>query len=294
MLKVSVPATSANLGPGFDTLGVALSLKNSVVIKPSKFHSVSLRGEGANNPVLKDNNMFISIFNDFYNNLTTKGQHYRFEFLNEIPISRGLGSSSAVIVSAIASAYACAGIKLNKQKLLNLALAYESHPDNITPAVMGGFDVAILKDNEVRFIKKEMPSSLSAVVVIPNRPISTASSRKVLPYKYSKEDTVFNLSHSSLLTAAFMGEKWEVLREASLDRMHQYFRMKQMPELFDVQKVALKSGALMSTLSGSGSTFFNMCYANEAKRLSGILSKEFTRFQVLTLEFDNNGIVIEN
>jgi homoserine kinase len=294
VLKVSVPATSANLGPGFDTLGIAVNLKNTVLIKPSKFHSVSLRGEGANNPILKDNNMFISIFNDFYNNLTTKTQYFRFEFFNEIPISRGLGSSSAVIVSAIASAYASANINLSKTKLLNLALAYESHPDNITPAVMGGFNVAIVKDNEVKNIKKSMPNSLNAVVVIPNRPISTASSRKVLPFKYTKEDTVFNLSHSSLLTAAFMSEKWDLLKEASQDRMHQYVRMKQMPELFEVQKTALKNGALLSTLSGSGSTFFNICYASDAKRLSNALSKEFVRFKVLTLEFDNNGIIIEN
>ena len=137
-MKVSVPATSANLGPGFDCLGLAISMKNQVIIRPSKFHSVSLKGEGANNPALKDNNMFISIFNDFYHNLSYKKRHFRFEFLNEIPLSRGLGSSSAVIVSAIASAYAIEGIKLEKDKLLNLALAYESHPDNITPAVMGG------------------------------------------------------------------------------------------------------------------------------------------------------------
>ncbi len=91
-----------------------------------------------------------------------------------------------------------------------------------------------------------------------------------------------------------MSEKWDILREAAQDRMHQYFRMKQMPELFEVQKVALKNGALMSTLSGSGSTFFNMCHASEAKRLNSILAKEFVRFQVLTLDFDNNGIMIEN
>ena len=144
-MKVSVPATSANLGPGFDCLGLAIDIKNQVIIRPSKFHSVSLKGEGANNPALKDNNMFISIFNDFYHNLSHKKRNFRFEFQNEIPLSRGLGSSSAVIVSAIASAYAIEGIKLEKSKLLNLALAYESHPDNITPAVMGGFTVATVQ-----------------------------------------------------------------------------------------------------------------------------------------------------
>ncbi|OUR71649.1 homoserine kinase [Arcobacter sp. 31_11_sub10_T18] len=292
-MRVSVPATSANLGPGFDTLGLAIRLKNQVIIKPSKFHSVSLRGEGSNNPMLKDNNMFIAIFNDFYHNLCQKRRTFRFEFINEIPLSRGLGSSSAVIVSAIASAYAIEGIELEKEKILNLALAYESHPDNITPAVMGGFNVAAVENNEVKYINKSIPKELSSVVVVPNRSISTNLSRKTLPYKYSKEDTIFNVSHSSLLTAAFISENWEMLRVASLDTVHQSYRMKQMPELFEVQKIALKSGALMSTLSGSGSTMFNIVYSRESKKLEDALKKKFPHFRVFTCPFDNNGVKIE-
>lgn len=292
-MKVSVPATSANLGPGFDSLGLAIAMKNQVIIRPSKFHSVSLKGEGANNPVLKDNNMFISIFNDFYYNLSQKKRHFRFEFFNEIPLSRGLGSSSAVIVSAIASAYAIEGIKLDKNKLLNLALAYENHPDNITPAVMGGFTSATVQDNEVRYIQKSIPKVLKAVVVIPNRPISTQLSRKALPFKYSKEDVIFNISHSSLLTAAFMSEDWKMLRTASLDKIHQKYRMKQMPELFDVQKTALRSGALMSTLSGSGSTLFSICYADDARKLEKALRGRFSHFKVFSTDFDNTGVRIE-
>jgi len=293
-LRISVPATSANLGPGFDTLGLAISLHNQVTIRPSKFHSVSLRGEGSNNPVLKDNNMFIAIFNDFYHNLSRKKRHFRFEFTNEVPLSRGLGSSSAVIVSAIASAYAIEGIKLDKQKLLNLALAYENHPDNITPAVMGGFNVATVQDNEVKFIRKTLPKSLKAIVVIPNRPISTQLARKALPFKYSKEDTIFNISHSSLLTAAFMTENWDMLRTASLDKVHQKYRMKQMPELFDVQKTALKHGALMSTLSGSGSTLFSMCLREDCQRIESELKKRFPHFKVLSRNSDNDGVRVED
>ena len=292
-MRISVPATSANLGPGFDTLGLAISLHNQVIIRPSKFHSVSLRGEGSNNPVLKDNNMFIAIFNDFYHNLSRKKRHFRFEFTNEVPLSRGLGSSSAVIVSAIASAYAIEGISLDKQKLLNLALAYENHPDNITPAVMGGFNVATVQDNEVKFIRKTLPKSLKAIVVIPNRPISTQLARKALPYKYSKEDTIFNISHSSLLTAAFMTENWDMLRTASLDKVHQKYRMKQMPELFDVQKTALKSGALMSTLSGSGSTLFSMCHKDDFQKVEAELRKRYPHFKVISRNFDNEGVRVE-
>lgn len=293
-MRISVPATSANLGPGFDTLGLAISLHNQVTIKPSKFHSVSLRGEGSNNPVLKDNNMFIAIFNDFYYNLSRKKRHFRFEFTNEVPLSRGLGSSSAVIVSAIASAYAIEGIKLEKQKLLNLALAYENHPDNITPAVMGGFTSATVQDNEVKFIKKSLPKYLKAVVVIPNRPISTQLARKALPFKYSKEDTIFNISHSSLLTAAFMTENWDMLRVASLDKVHQKYRMKQMPELFDVQKTALANGSLMSTLSGSGSTLFSLCHKDDCQKIESELKNRFPHFKVLSRNFDNEGVRVDN
>lgn len=293
-MKISVPATSANLGPGFDTLGLAISLHNQVVIKPSKFHSVSLRGEGSGNPALKDNNMFIAIFNDFYQNIAHNKRHFRFEFSNEIPLSRGLGSSSAVIVSAIASAYAIEGIELDKDKLLNLALAYEHHPDNITPAVMGGFNVATVQENEVKYIKKDMPNSLKAIVVIPNRPMSTQLSRKALPYKYSKEDAIFNISHSSLLTAAFITQDWEMLKAASFDKFHQKYRMRQMPELFDVQKTSLKNGSLMSTLSGSGSTLFSLAYNDDAKRIESELKKKYPHFRVLSRDFDNNGIVVEH
>lgn len=292
-MRVSVPATSANLGPGFDCLGLALNLKNQVIIKPSKFHSVSLKGEGSNNPILKDNNMFVSIFNDFYNNLTQKRRFFRFEFFNEIPLSRGLGSSSAVIVSAIASAYAIEGIKLEKEKILNLSLAYENHPDNITPAVMGGFNVASVQENEVKFINKSMPRGLKAVVVIPNRSISTQLSRKSLPFKYSKEDAVFNISHSSLLTAAFMSENWDMLKYASQDMFHQKYRMKFMPELFEVQKIALLNGALMSTLSGSGSTMLSICTNEDSNNLTQKLREKFPHFRVLALDFDNFGVKVD-
>jgi homoserine kinase len=292
-MTVTVPATSANLGPGFDTLGLAVDFVNKVVIKPSKFQSISLKGEGSNNPKLKDNNLFINIFNDFFINLIPEHTPFRFEFYNKIPISRGLGSSSAVIISAIASAYAMADIDLPKERLLNLALNYEDHPDNITPAVFGGFTVATVNDNSVQYLQKKIPNSLKAVVVIPNQPISTSLSRTVLPEEYNKKDAIFNVSHSSLLTACFFNEDWEKLAIASKDRFHQEYRMKTMPELFEVQKVALKSGALMSTLSGSGSSFFNIVHQDDAKRLHDILGSHFPHYRTIIVDFNNSGVVID-
>ncbi len=292
-LYISVPATSANLGPGFDTLGVALNIRNSVTVKRSKFFSLSIKGEGAKNARLKGNNMFVSIFNEHYRKLTGRIDKFRFTFYNYIPLSRGLGSSSAVIVSAIAAAYTAAGVAISKEKILNLALTYEPHPDNITPAVMGGFNVAVLENHRVYSLKKEMPRSVKAIVAIPNRPISTAHSRTKLPRHIPMKDLVYNLSRSSLLTAAFFDERWEMLKIASKDRLHQDIRMKGLPELFRLQRIALENGALMSTLSGSGSTFFNMVYADQALKLAKILQKEFPHFQIKITDFDNRGLVIE-
>ncbi len=292
-MVISVPATSANLGPGFDTLGLALDLRNVVKIKKSRFFSISIKGEGSNNVRLKGNNLFISIFNEHYRKLVSKPEKFRFTFINKIPLSRGLGSSSAVIVSAIAAAYAMAGVAISKEKLLNLALLYEPHPDNITPAVMGGFNVAAVENQRVVSIKKVMPPYLKAVVVIPNRPISTAHSRTKLPKKVSMSEAVYNISRSSLLTAAFFSEEWEKLKIASKDRLHQDIRMRGLPELFELQKLALQNGALMSTLSGSGSTFFNLCYEKDAGTLVKILKNRFPKFQVKILNFDNEGLIIE-
>jgi len=292
-VTISVPATSANLGPGFDTLGLAVNLRNRVEFHPSKFFSVSIKGEGENNPRLKGNNLFISIFNEHYSRLTKKKQNFKFTFYNQIPMSRGLGSSSAVIVSAISSAHEAAGIRVSKRRILNHALVYEPHPDNITPAVMGGFNVATLEKNKVFSQRKHLPDYLKAVVVIPNKQMNTSKSRTVLPKSYSKENAVYNLSHCALTVAAFFNEDWEMLKLASQDRFHQKARMKTLPELFSVQKIAYESGALMSALSGSGSTMFTLVYDDDAAMIANKFKQKFPDFSTKILDFDNDGLIIE-
>ncbi len=281
------------MGPGFDTLGVALSLRNEVDVKRSKFFSVSIRGEGKNSVRMKSGNIFVSIFNEQYKNITGKKESFRFEFVNNIPISRGLGSSSATIVSAVKAAYEMAGVEISKEKALNIALTYEPHPDNITPAVFGGFNVAVVENSRVFSVKKEMPSTLKAVIVIPNVHMSTNHSRGALPKKYSKEEAVYNLSRSSLLSALLFAGNYDMLRVASKDKFHQDIRMKNLPELFEVQRIALENGALMSTLSGSGSSFFSMTYADDAERVKRALEAAFGFFRVEIMSFDNDGLICQ-
>jgi homoserine kinase len=294
-LIISVPATSANLGPGFDTLGLSLNFRNRIEVKPSKFYSLNVKGEGAHFLKKKDGNIFLRIFNDLYYKLTGRqDDQFRYMFYNNIPISRGLGSSSAVIISAVAAAYNMAKVNITDDEIVNIALRYEPHPDNIAPATHGGFVTSLLNNNKVHSIKQEIPKFLKAVIAIPDKPISTKASRTILPNKVSMDTAVYNLSHTSMVTAAFMKGDFEMLRIAAKDRIHQDIRMKSLPELFNLQKLALESGALMSTLSGSGSTFFNMAYRCDSRYLKKQLMNKFPQYRVEILDFDNDGLTISH
>ena len=291
-MKILVPATSANLGPGFDCLGLSLKFFNEVVIEKAKITSISINGEGSENVFLKKNNAFVRIFNEIYGNLSGKKENFRFIFQNNIPLSRGLGSSSAVIVGAIGAAYAISGFKVKKERILNEALKYENHPDNIAPATLGGFVCSMVENDKVFSIKKELDEALRAVIVIPNIAMNTEQSREALSLNISLKDCVFNLSHSSFLTACFLEKKYDLLKLASQDKLHEFKRMQTLPELFEVQKFALENKALMSTLSGSGSSFFSLAFRDDAENLAKKMAQKFSASRVVCVEFDNEGFKI--
>lgn len=290
---VRIPATSANLGPGFDSLGLALQLYNDFQITPSILQSIKIQGEGEGVPKLLRENNFIKIFKEVGASLiNAESANYSFLLQNNIPISRGLGSSSAAIVGAIVGAYQALGVKYTKDIIINRALKYERHPDNITPAVNGGFNVSMLKNNRVFYIKTKISSDIKAVVVIPNKPISTKHSRKSIPKQIPLNDAVFNLSRASMIASIFANKRWHLLKFVGDDKIHQDLRMNLFPALFSVRKEAMKNGALMSVLSGSGSSFISICYRDDSARIASALAKKFVDFRVLDLEFDNNGTSI--
>lgn len=293
-MKIIVPATSANLGPGFDALGLCLSFYNEISITPASFTSISINGEGAQSGTLKRNNLFLSIFNEIFIELTGKSENFRIIFDNKIPFSRGLGSSSATIISAIAAAYEMAGFKSSKQNIINRALFYESHPDNITPATLGGFVCSVVQNSKVVFNKFDIDPSIKAVVVIPNKPMSTAQSRTTLPKTYSSKDCVHALSHAALLASCFASKKYENLKIACEDVLHEPYRMPLIKELSAIRELAYKNGAILSTLSGSGSSFLNICYKDDAEHLKKIICNNFSEFRVEIFEFDNDGFKIES
>lgn len=291
-MKILAPATSANLGPGFDSLGLAIKLHNQIEISEQSFNQISISGEGEDSPSLKKNNTFVSIFESTLKSLGINNKNFRFDFKNFVPLSRGLGSSSTIIVSAIAAAYEIAGFALSKNKLVDLALAYEPHPDNIAPCAHGGFCVNVVNSDKVITKKTDLDENLRAVIVVPDSKISTASSRGVLSNSYSRSDCVCNLSHASLMSVAFFSKDYGLLRAAAVDKMHEDVRMSAIPELFKIRELAYKNGSLLSTLSGSGSSFFNLVFKDDATKLKKLLSAEFSKFRVLVCELDNEGLKI--
>jgi len=255
-VRVRVPASTANLGPGFDVLGLALGLYNEIEVELT---GVGLRleveGEGAERlQALGDRNLVVRSVTETLDRLGLRPDGFRIRMVNRIPMSRGLGSSSAAALGGVASAAALAGASLGPEELLDLALPFEGHPDNITPALLGGLTVSALVEGRVRCVKLPVPEGLRAVAVIPEFHLSTAKARKALPATVPRADAVFNVGRAALFLAAMQAGRLDLLREAAQDRLHQPYRAPLVPGMAEVLAEGERAGALACFLSGAGPT----------------------------------------
>lgn len=262
MIKVSVPATSANLGPGFDTLGVALELRNIIEMDETGIDDVIIEIEGHEGALERpENNLVYLAAVRVFERLEYRPHGLLIREEVGIPVARGLGSSAACIVGGIAAANALvrkmSGRSLSDDEMLQMAVAMEGHPDNVTPAMVGGFTVSCMDEERgslhVRF---DPPRGLQAVIVIPEVPIAagakTAKSRGVLPTEVSLKDAVYNLNRTALLVAALAQGRVDLLSVATQDRLHQPYRASLVPGLRSVFQAALDAGARGAALSGAG------------------------------------------
>lgn len=262
MVKVSVPATSANLGPGFDTLGVALDLRNIIEMDETGILDVVIETNGHGEALERpENNMVYLAAVKVFERLGYQPHGLLIREEIGIPVARGLGSSAAAIVGGLVAGNALvqqmtgrAG--LSREQLLEMAVAIEGHPDNVTPAMVGGFTVCCM--DEVRgplHVRFDPPRRLQAVVVMPEVPFTgkkTEKSRGVLPTEVSLKDAVYNLNRTALLVAALAQGRVDLLSVATQDRLHQPYRASLVPGLRAVFQAALDAGALGVALSGAG------------------------------------------
>lgn len=255
MVTVRVPATSANLGPGFDTLGMALELYNTVEMAEAPAGvRLYVEGEGAEALSRRPDNLVVSAAERLFAECGRSVSGLIVRLVNRIPVSRGLGSSATAIVGGLVAANHLVGSPLGTDDLLELAVAMEGHADNVTPALMGGVTVACNTGGRTRYLRFDPPPDLALGVIIPDRPLSTAEARRVLPDRIPREDAVYNLQRACLLVGALQAGRLDLIGEALGDRLHQPYRVSLLPGLDQVLSTSRRPGLLGACLSGSGST----------------------------------------
>ncbi len=257
-MKIVVPASTSNLGAGFDTFGLALTLYNTFEVEPSDAFSVEVYGEGAGRLPTGIENLFLQTYIRACQELGVDDRPIKVIQKNEIPLGRGLGSSATAIVGGIAAAVALNGLKLSEDEFVELAMLFESHPDNVVPAIVGGFTVSAVEEDEkgkrVYFEKLPFPEGLRVLVLIPEYEVLTEEARRVLPAEVSFKDAVFNVQRAALMVAALINGDFGALRVAAEDRLHQPYRSPLLKGFETFKEEAYRLGADAVFVSGSGST----------------------------------------
>ena len=256
MIRIEVPATSANLGSGFDCLGLALTMYNQVWMEEADGVEIISR-DGLSIPVDESNLIYWSA-KKLYERCSRRLPGLHIEQQSDIPMARGLGSSSACIVAGLLGANRFLGSPLSMQELVNLACEIEGHPDNIAPAFLGGLVTSAMEGGRVHSISVPVSPKIHFAALIPPFELKTEVARGALPEEYSRRDAVYNLSRSALMTAALFSGSLENLRVAVQDRLHQPYRMKFIPGFETVIRMSYELGSLGTYLSGAGPSMISI------------------------------------
>lgn len=293
MIKVRVPATSANMGPGFDSLGIGLTLYNEFEFRELED---GLRFNGINQEFCNEENIIYKAMKLCFNKAGYKIKGLEIsEVKQDVPISRGLGSSSTCIVGGLMGANEILGERFSKDELLDMAVEIEGHPDNVAPAILGGMIVAAIEDRKTYYDKVNVSKGLKFVSIVPDFRLSTERARAVVPKAISMKDGIYNVSRAALMVASFTSGKYELIKHACKDAFHQNYRMKLIPGFEKVYNKSYELGAYGCYLSGAGPTIMaiidenNMRFSNKIKEFLNI---ENLNWDVLELSLDSEGATI--
>ncbi len=295
MIKVKVPATSANMGPGFDCMGVALNMYNEVCVEEIDAQGVEIVVLDASRAFLPtdDRNYVYSAMNRVFREVGVRLGGYRITIDNHVPVTRGLGSSSAGIVAGLAAANCILDNALPVDELLNIACDIEGHPDNVAPALLGGFVVSFRDGNKVRYIKTDVAENISFGAMIPDFYFQTKKSRGVLPRYVSYKNAAYNVSHAAFVSAAFMKGDFELIGSAMRDRMHQGYRISHIKDGDYVMRLCRRCGADATYLSGAGPTVMSLITGDELKfqgKITRALDMRLKDWHLTMLKADNDGV----
>ncbi|NHN30078.1 homoserine kinase [Paenibacillus agricola] len=272
-VRVKVPGSTANLGPGFDTLGMALDLFTWIEMSTAAETRIHLLSDGMDGLPQDKTNLIYEVAQLVFDKAGVQHPELEISMYSDVPLTRGLGSSAAAIVGGLAAANALIGSPLSDDTLFQMATALEDHPDNVGASLFGGLVVAFWDGNRAEYIRVEPNEQLEVLVAIPHFQLSTEKARHVLPREQSLANAVFNVGHSSVLVAALCTGRLDMIPLAMKDALHQPYRAPLVPGLEQILAEATDHGALGVALSGAGPTMLALVDRSSSRKaeLEGFL-----------------------
>jgi len=281
-IVVQVPASTSNLGPGFDALGMALQIHSRYEFAPFKgeeaFH-IQATGLNAESIPADETNLAYRAFCGLFEHVGEKTPRVAIRITNGIPLERGLGGSGSAILGGLLGANAWLDYPLSNEEILNIAARHDGHADNVAASLLGGLRVACWDGDRVFTLPIQCTDDLQVVLAVPRKRVATQSARTILPEHIPLSDAVFNIGRVALLVAAFASMEYSFLGVGMEDRLHQTYRQALMPEMSEVIAAAKEAGAWGAALSGSGPTIVAYCIGR-AEEVGEAMKKTFSRARI--------------
>ncbi len=297
-IRVRVPATTANVGPGFDSLGIALQIYNDVELTLSEVPEVQLMGDIPREQSHGALKMVMECTRLFFRKAKVEERGVAVQITGSVPTARGLGSSVTVRLGVVAGLDRLFGNPLSKADVLKLVTELEGHPDNAAPGLHGGLVVSgIMGGGEVACIRKPLPESLQFVAAIPDFEVETKKARALLPAALPFADAVHNVNRVALLVAALWNGDYGLVGDFLEDRLHQPVRSTLIPQLFPCLKAAKEAGAIGGWLSGSGSTVMALTKSNATKvgvTMKKVFADSGRECEIVVVSADNTGVTFKD
>lgn len=297
MTEVKVPATSANLGPGFDTMGLALNIYNRITVDETEKGLEIINHNSREYIPTNESNLIYKAVTRAFDEVGYSKRGLRITQRSSIPMTRGLGSSSACIVGGLLAGNAISGHGLSYERILELATEMEGHPDNAVPAMYGGFCISMMENRKIYHKSFKLPPRLEYATLIPDFYVQTKKSRGILPESVPLKDAAFNISRASWLTACLVSGKLDNLKIGAEDKIHQPYRKDYVPDMENIIKTAYSFGAKAAFLSGSGPTILALIEGNMQefeKNINMFFKENKLNWKCRTAKIDNVGAVVKN
>lgn len=284
-ITVKAPATTANLGSGFDAAGIAFKLYNVISFESG----AKLEFAGCDPRYANDKNLAYRAYKSIIDKLGENGGvKITFEEIN-VPLTRGLGSSAALIAAGAYAANKIYGSKLDKKEILKICTEIEGHPDNVAPAVYGGMTLALSAESGMYVKKQTVAGNLKFTALIPEFKVATKDARAALPKRVPMKDATYNLARAALLGEAFASGDPSLIAETTKDRLHEYYRKPLFKDANEIERIAYKSGAISCFVSGAGPTLIAVSTSSIAEEINENLVSNENGWKALELEVDDEG-----